>query len=267
MKTSPNSDHLPSTPALGAFLVEYAARLLGCGATCLRLEMNLQRMAQAYGHKVEVTIFPRHVHLVVNQANEKHCSERAFTTMAAVPRCGISYACNTELSRLSWTIADDGMPLSQAWERYDEIISAPGINPNIVLVLAALANAAFCRLFGGDWVAMACVTLSTLVGFYFKQRLAARHIDLRVIVTLCAFISTVIAASDMLFGLGSTPGIAIGSSVLYLVPGIPFLNSFSDLLNHHYICAFSRFMDAVVLTCCLSLGLCAGMAMMQVGMF
>ena len=71
----------------------------------------------------------------------------------------------------------------------------------------------------------------------------------------------------MLFGLGSTPGIAIGSSVLYLVPGIPFLNSFSDLLNHHYICAFSRFMDAVVLTCCLSLGLCAGMAMMQVGMF
>lgn len=267
MKTNQNSEPETSTPALGAFLVEYAARLLGCGATCLRLEMNLQRIAAAYGHKVEITIFPRHVHLVVNRASERHSSENAFTTMAAVPRCGISYACNTELSQLSWSIADEGMPLSQAWDSYDRIISAPGLNHGLVLVLAALANAAFCRLFGGDWVAMSCVTISTLVGFYFKQRMAAHHIDLRVIVTFCAFISTVIASADMLFGLGSTPGIAIGSSVLYLVPGIPFLNSFSDLLNHHYICAFSRFMDAVVITCCLSLGLCAGMALMHVGMF
>ncbi len=261
------SDPRPSTKALGAFLAEYAARLLGCGATCLRLEMNLRRMAEAYGHKVEVTIFPRHVHLTVTDASERHCSEQAFTTIAAVPPCGISYACNTELSRLSWAIADDGMSLDGAWERYDQIVSTPGLNANLVLVLAALANASFCRLFGGDWVAMACVTLSTLIGFYFKQRMVARHIDVRVVFIFCAFISTVIASSDMLFGLGTTPGIAIGSSVLYLVPGIPFLNSFSDLLNHHYICAFSRFMDAVVLTCCLSLGLCAGMALMHVGMF
>ncbi|MDE6041520.1 MAG: threonine/serine exporter family protein [Muribaculaceae bacterium] len=261
------SENYPTTSALGAFLAEYAARLLGCGATCMRLEMNLGRMAAAYGHKVEVTIFPRHLHLTVTQASEHHCSEHSFTTIAAVPKCGISYACNTRLSELSWTIADHGMPLSTAWERFEEIVASPGISANVVLVLAALANASFCRLFGGDWVAMACVTLSTLVGFYFKQHLARHKIDVRLIFFLCAFISTVIASSDMLFGLGSTPRIAIGSSVLYLVPGIPFLNSFSDLLNHHYICAFSRFMDAVVLTCCLSLGLCAGMALMQTGMF
>ncbi|MDE6344424.1 MAG: threonine/serine exporter family protein, partial [Muribaculaceae bacterium] len=63
------------------------------------------------------------------------------------------------------------------------------------------------------------------------------------------------------------PSIALGTSVLYLVPGIPFLNSFSDMIYRHYFCAFCRFTDAVVLTCCLSIGLCAGMMLMNVGMF
>ncbi len=84
---------------------------------------------------------------------------------------------------------------------------------------------------------------------------------------MCAFVSSVIGASASLFGLGNTPEIAVGTSVLYLVPGIPFLNSFSDLLAGHYICAFSRMTHAVVLTCCLSLGLCGGLMLMGIGMF
>ena len=84
---------------------------------------------------------------------------------------------------------------------------------------------------------------------------------------LCAFGSAVIGATGALFGLGATPYTALGTSVLYLVPGIPFLNSFSDLIYRHYLCALSRFMDAVVLTCCLSAGLCAAMLLMRTGMF
>ena len=36
--------------------------------------------------------------------------------------------------------------------------------------------------------------------------------------------------------LGSTPDIAIATSILYLVPGIPFLNGFSDMIAGHYTC-------------------------------
>ena len=114
---------------------------------------------------------------------------------------------------------------------------------------------------------MAVVLAATMAGYYIKQLMLGRHIDLRLTVIVCAFVSSVISAADSLFSLGTTPAIALGTSVLYLVPGIPFLNSFSDLLYRHYICAFSRFVDAVVLTCCLSAGLCAGMAAMNSGMF
>lgn len=83
---------------------------------------------------------------------------------------------------------------------------------------------------------------------------------------ICAFLSSVIGATDMLFSIGSTPAIAISTSVLYLIPGIPFLNSFSDMLYRHYLCAFARFADAMVLTCCLSIGLCIGLSLMRANM-
>ena len=151
--------------------------------------------------------------------------------------------------------------------QFDSIIRTPPADKNLVLLLASLANASFCRLFTGDWAAVAVVFLSTLAGYYLKQVLCEHKVDLRLVFILCAFVSSVLGASDALFNLGTTPEIAVGTSVLYLVPGIPFLNSFSDMLAGHYICSFCRFIHAVILTCCLSIGLCGGLLMMNLGMF
>lgn len=245
------------------FLADYAVSLLGCGATCIRLVKNVVRIAEAYGKKAELTIMPRHIHITVWHP---HCDD-IFTSIASVKNTPISFNLNTRLSELSWDVADNGLTLPEAKQKFHEIISSDKANPWKTLLLASLANASFCGIFGGDLTAMLIVFLATAFGFNLKQMLAARHIDLRVIVFLCAFVSSVVGATCYLFGLGNTPDVAIATSVLYLVPGIPFLNSFSDLLYRHYICAFSRFTDALVLTGCLSLGLCLGMRLMNVAMF
>jgi uncharacterized membrane protein YjjP (DUF1212 family) len=59
----------------------------------------------------------------------------------------------------------------------------------------------------------------------------------------------------------------MATSVLYLVPGIPYINSVSDMLDGHYLCAFGRLMNAVILTCCLSAGLCGGLLLMGLKLF
>lgn len=252
----------PSSCELCLFLADYCSYLLGCGATCLRLEKNLDRMAAAYGHKVEITIMPRHVHLSITDG-----AAEAVTSIASVKPCGISFNINTRLSELSWEIADGKIDFDAAREKLHDIVTRDPRNKWLELVLVAIANASFCRLFGGDVSAMAMVGIATMAGYYLKLLMLSYKIDIRLVVIVCAFVSTVLSASDVLFSIGHTPLIAIGSSVLYLVPGIPFLNSFSDMLNGHYICAFSRFVDASVLTCCLSIGLCGGMILMNVGMF
>lgn len=258
-----NGPHSCKSKEACRFLGEYAATLLASGATCLRLEKNLHRMARTFGKQIDTTIMPRHVHMTVRDKD----SDDIFTSIAAVPAAPVSFNLNTRLSQLSWRVADDRLGLREAEREFRTIKASDKENPWTTLLLASLANASFCGIFGGDLMAMAIVFTATALGFNLKQILAKHRVDVRVIFFVCAFVSTVIGATAYLFGAGTTPGVAIGTSVLYLVPGIPFLNSFSDLLYKHYICAFSRFLDAVVLTGCLSLGLCLGMKLMGVEMF
>ncbi|MDE7346139.1 MAG: threonine/serine exporter family protein [Muribaculaceae bacterium] len=245
------------------FLSEYSAWLLGSGATSIRLERNVRRMAKSLDCEAEMTILPRHIHMTVCSYDKSE----SYTYIIATHPMPISFDINTRLSRLSWKMADDGLSFSDAKTQFKEIIRTPQANKYMVLLLASCANAAFCRLFTGDWAAVGVVFLSTLAGFSLKQTLTRHKVDVRLVFIICAFVSSILASSATLFSFGHTPDIAVGTSVLYLVPGIPFLNSFSDMLDGHYICAFGRFMNAVVLTCCLSLGLCGGMLLMNLSMF
>ncbi|MDE6562477.1 MAG: threonine/serine exporter family protein [Muribaculaceae bacterium] len=245
------------------FLSEYSAWLLGSGATSIRLEKNVRRMAESLGCFAEMTILPRHIHMTVFLPDHSD----SYTYIIATHPMPISFDINTRLSRLSWSMADEHLTLNEARRQFEKIIKTPPANKYLVLFLASCANAAFCRLFTGDWAAVGVVFMSTLIGFYLKQILSSRKMDVRLVFIICAFVSSILASTATLFSFGHTPDIAVGTSVLYLVPGIPFLNSFSDMLNGHYICAFGRFVHAVVLTCCLSLGLCGGMLLMHLSMF
>lgn len=252
----------PTARQLCEFLADYSSWLMASGATCIRLEKNVGRIAAAYGMAVEMTVMPRHIHLAATREGEE-----LTTFVATVRNQVIDYTVNTRLSRLSWAIADGKTGFREAEEQLKAIVAPRKGNPLMELILVALANASFCRLFGGDGMAMAIVGVATMAGYYLKQIMLRRKIDCRLVFLACSFVSAVTAASDTLFGFGTTPDIAIGSSVLYLVPGIPFLNSFSDFLYRRYLSAFVRFSDALVLTCCLSTGLCAGMLLMHIGMF
>ncbi len=254
-----------AAPALEmcAFLARYSAALFTAGATCIRLKKNVDRIAEAYGMKVEVTILPRHIHLTVSDPDYKE----VVTEITSIGDGPISFDLNTRLSKLSWQIADGKISFHEARDVLKRLIHMPYKDLFSLPFIVGLANAAFCRLFNGDFLAMAVVFVAVFIGYNLKILLAEKKVDYRVTVILCAFFSTILAAGDGVFGISSTPDIAIGTSVLYLVPGIPFINSFSDMLDKHYICAFGRLMNAVVLTFCLSVGLGLGMWLMGVSLF
>lgn len=263
MKLIDSGEVPPSSRELCLFLSHYSSWLLGCGSTCIRLEKNVRRIAAAYGKEADIMILPRHINISVHGAEQ---TDRVTHT-TTVQNTAIDFNINTMLSELSWEIADGKINLATAASRFDKIIASSSQNKWVVLLLVTFANASFCRLFGGDPISMAIVGVATFAGYYIKQTMLSRKADMRVVALVCSFVSTILGATDMLFSIGTAPMTTIGTSVLYLVPGIPFLNSFSDLIYRHYICAFSRLVDAVILTGCLSLGLCAGMMLMRAPMF
>lgn len=249
--------------AMASFLAEYAAWLLGCGATCIRIEKNTRRMAGAFGLVLDISIMPTHIFVSVGRGE----GERAESVMRKTAPCGISFNLNARLSRLSWEVADNHIAFAEAAARFNDIKSSRPTGDIEVLLLASLANASFCRLFGGDAVAMLTVFVSTLAGFRLKQIMLADHRDVRLTFLCASFFSAAISAGGHVFEIGTTPEIALGTSVLYLIPGVPYISAVSDMLDRHYLCAFSRFADAGVLTACLSAGLCAGMFLLGLRWF
>ena len=260
-RSGENDKGYPGVRETCLFLSEYAVHLFGSGCTCIRLEKNMKRIAASLGMNVEFSVLPRHIHITVSKGDSD------FTSVIGIRDLPISFSRITDLSRLSWQMADGKIDFLTARSVLPRICNCACVNPWLLLLLVSLANASFCRLFSGDPMAMATVFIAMFIGFLVKQILVRRHMDIRLTVLFCSFLSAMIAAAGSLLGIGGTPEIAVATSVLYLVPGIPFINSFCDLLDRHYLCAFGRAMNAVMLLCCLSLGLCAGMAVMHMAMF
>ena len=137
------------------FLSEYASALLGCGATCIRIEKNVQRMAETIGVDYSMTIMPATVQITVWDKDRQH----SYSNIQKIRKSGTSFNINTQLSRLSWDLHDGRVGFGEAAGRMERILQTRPENRWLVLVLASVANASFCRLFGGDFISMGIVSL------------------------------------------------------------------------------------------------------------
>lgn len=243
------------------FLAEYSVLLFGSGATCVRMDRNVRRIAQSMGMKVEFSILPRHIHITVEK------DDHHYTNVVAIRDMPPSFAIIANLSRLSWQMADRQLSLHCAKGTLRHIAATGRVYPWLLPLMVAVANACFCGLFAGDAISMALVFMATYFGFRLKMLLGKIHCDFRLVTIAASFVSTLIAAFGVKFISTSTPDVAISTCILYLVPGIPFINSFCDLIDRHYLCAYGRFVNALVIMACLSIGLFSGMTLMHVPMF
>lgn len=232
------------------FLRDYAKELYSGGATTVRIEKNLSTISKAWGMESNFTILPTCIILNATGDGEE-CSISTKN-----PPEHLNLAKVKKLSCLSVNISERNLSLNEADQAFREIVNEKPLNEWIVLLLTGFANAAFCELFGGDVISVVIVFISTILGFCLKQRLPKLGLDLRVTIILSACLSALISCTGYVFGLGNTPEIALATSVLYFVPGIPFSNAVCDLLYGYYICSISRLLHALVITVCLSLGYC-----------
>ncbi len=118
-------------------------------------------------------------------------------------------------------------------------------------------------------------TEATLCGFFVKQRLQAWKIDYRAVTVVSGVVAAVVSCIGLVdfshygfenFTLTETPVIALSTSVLYLVPGVPFCNFVNDLIYGHYLSAWSRFVHAMMITVSLSLGLVIALLLFDIRM-
>ncbi len=239
---------------LSNFLLDYATTLMGAGVHTSRVVRNVNRIAGSFGYETEMTIFQRHITLHILQ-NQDDSVRR--TSLRAIPAAAFNFEIISNLSTLSWQAHDNRLTLYELREQFNAIVTRPRISRWWVLGLVSLANAAFCRLFGGDFWAMGLVCVATFVGFLIRQEMSLRRINHLAVFIVSAFVASMIASLGVWASLGDTPQTALGTSVLFLIPGVPLINSIIDLLEGYVLIGISRAVNALTLIICISLGLSA----------
>ncbi len=239
------------------FIAEYATYLLGSGVHTSRVIRNSQRMGVSQGVDIQLSSFQKNTIISAHDAQ----SGETITRVVGIPPLPISFERNSDLSALSWDAFDEKLPLSEIRTRYERLISKPRIDPIFVLLTVGMANASFCRLFGGDWTAVGIVFTATLVGFAARQRMQAHHVNHFLIFIISAFMASLCASAALLFD--CTAEIAIATSPLFLVPGVPLINGVIDIVEGHILIGWSRLINALLLIVCLAIGLSATLLMVK----
>ena len=154
---------------------------------------------------------------------------------------------------MSWEVYDKHLPLHELADKFNKIISAPKIDPLFVLLLVGFANASFCKLFGGDIISMSIVFSATITGLFLKQQMQKKKINHYIIFIVSAFVASLCASTALIFD--TTSEIALATSVLYLVPGVPLINGVIDIVEGYILTGFARLTEAALLIVSIAIGL------------
>ncbi len=239
----------PALHEVGVFLSEYATHLMSCGVHSSRVIRNTKRIGISLGCEVKISIFQKSLIIsVLDLRSREHYNE-----VCEIYPYPISFEHNARLSALSWETYDHHLSFAEIKERYELIIKAPMIHPLFVLLLVGFANASFCRLFGGDWASMGIVFSSTLCGMLVKQQMSQRGVNHYLTFIVSAFVASLCASTSVIFDI--TSEIAIATSVLYLVPGVPLINGVIDIVEGHVAIGLSRLVSAWLLIGSIAIGL------------
>ncbi len=243
-----------------AFIVKYATHLMGCGVHSSRVIRNTTRISQALGYEAELCIMPQHIIVTVqcDKINEK------VTEVARIPHLPINFKHNSELSALSWSAFDEQLSLEDVEARYSKIVNTPRLSFFLVLTFASAANASFCKLFGGDATSIVIVFIATAIAFYFRTLMLKTKVNIYFIVFLTAFLASLTSSLSLL--LPTTSDIALATSVLFLVPGVPLINGIIDTFDGHILTGISRLIQATLIIVSLASGLGATLMLIKGGL-
>lgn len=240
------------------FISTYLCHLSGAGVHTSRVVRNSKRIGESLGVEVSISTFQKAAMLSVSDPE----TGQVITRVVDIPVFPISFEWNADLSALSWAAFDNRMELEEIKAKFGELISKPKINPLFVLLMASLANASFCRLFGGDVWAMLIVFTSTIVGFFTRQHLTRKKVNHYIVFIISSFTASICASSALALGIEAAE-IALATSVLFLVPGVPLINGVIDITDGHILIGISRLVNALLLIICIAIGMSATLMLVK----
>tara|TARA_R110002049_G_C9178388_1_gene563383 strand:- start:12234 stop:13001 length:768 start_codon:yes stop_codon:yes gene_type:complete len=240
-------------------LLEIASLLMVSGANTIRVNLNIQRFATGLDFKT--SFFISHKSIIMTLYEEG--STVSCTRVKNIPPHAINFSIISAISKASWDAVDDNWTLEQISDEIEKI-SIPKRYPQLVVLIAvSLAGAGFCNIFKGDYLNMSVAFISTFIGLLVFQITHKHKFNVYIRIFLGSFIASLFAGLGVIYNIGAQPQAALATSILYLVPGVALINSFTDLLDNNIINGLVRFTTGLMTVLAIAIGLFITMLIYQ----
>lgn len=235
---------------LGEVLLDVAELLMTYGASSNRVRLTVSRISQSFGFLSDLLIVNTAITLFLHKDNEE-----AYNSLRRTSQPMVNFRKVSGISRMSWKIVESSMTLEQIKAELNLIKELTHFNRFVVLILVSVAGASFCRIFDGSPTEMAVTFVATFLGLFVRQELVKQKLMLYVTIYIAAFVSSFTAGLAGVLFPGETMEHAFAASVLFLIPGVPLINSSSDLLDGNILTGLSRGINALIIGFAISVGI------------
>lgn len=240
---------------LGKILLEIGTLLLAAGASTSRTRNTISRISSAYSYRAEFAINNRTLLLSLGDLDH----ELLFNGLKRSEPYGVNFRLLSGISKLSWNVAEESLDLDAVKERLDQIKREPHYPRLLVLVLVGIAGSAFCRVNGGEIQDMLIVFIATVAGLFIRQEAVKLRFNHYVCIYFAAFAASLITGAATTLAHGYFHEAAFATSVLFLIPGVPFINTFSDMIESNLHNALIRGLNCLIISFAIGLGLLSSM--------
>jgi len=248
MKTKNTTDSLKS---MGDCLMNVGAELMSAGANTGRIQLTIERISKMWGIKTELMITNRVLLITVFIPD----TDQFITILKRTLPHAANFTVISGVSRMTWRAVEQKSTVEQINNDLIRLKAKPHYNRWVVLLFVSLAGVAFCRNLGGSPTDALVTFTATFAGLFVRQEAHKKKFNVYLTVLFAALTATMISGLYSKFYLQNTKEyIAHATSVLFLIPGIPLINSFSDLIDGNHLNGILRSVNGLIIAFSIALG-------------
>lgn len=231
---------------------------MGCllsenGANANQIVRDMRRAAAYMGIPKEyLHIHIAYSNILINIHGESEC----ITSFRKVQYMGANMEVISAISVLTWTALRKVYTLDEFSQKLEEIAKKdPPYSDATSAIFAGFACGAFPILFGGSITSAWMTTFCALLGFIVLLILRRFQINGYIGIACAGAVSSGVAfLSGCIFDSADVIYTMIACT-LFMVPGIPLINTVDDLLNNHILAGISRAVHTLLIVGSMTVGI------------
>ncbi len=196
-----------------------------------------------------------------------HASGNEFRTkIRRVAQGGVNMSLIEEISHLTHRVEEGLFDRTKVRAELERISRRPHhYNRWFVVAAVGLACAAFSRLFNGGWPIFGATWLASSLAMFVRQELIRRNFNNLLAVVVSAFTAAMGVGLLHLWPIfGRQVEVGLAASVLFLVPGVPFINAVEDLIKGYTVVGLARGAISILIILSIALGVLIAMQLIGV---